>query len=547
MTFRKVKWQMIIVTVVAIVAIMLNNINNIILFNRENKTNGRYLLTQFTDGLANELNSTEILLSNISVEYAALLNQEDNDQRFFSKVEVIRQMEHLQPTMHYVDAFFCSVPLDKIYLFCLNPNRFNNIIPKMEQYLNNKEFMEGGSKVSFTWDLAEINNQPYLFYGKLYNGIFLGAWCDINRLLDEINDEMPSDSDVFIANLDGDIYTKKNNLRRNKKNLQVSSILSTSDRNVTFKMSEPLRIFEYIRFSHTLITLSLLGMVLVFINMLWTNRRMIAPVNAIVYAFKEVSNGNLDFHLELHTFTEEFCIIGSAFNNMVDEMKTLKIEQYNQKIETQNVELQYYQMQIEPHFYLNTINSIYSMAQIGELDSIKKMSVYLSKYMRYMFSRRSFYETVEEALSNAQNYISLQSLRNGREINCEIDMESELLRTKIPFMLIQTFIENAIKHAKEDISEELKIQITGKVIDEEGVFLLIKDNGKGYPYSLLNDIMEETYWEKEDAHIGLRNIYKRLLLLYGDQFEIRIWNDKGACIKIWLPKDGGREIEGFDS
>ncbi len=261
---------------------------------------------------------------------------------------------------------------------------------------------------------------------------------------------------------------------------------------------------------------------------------MVQPIGKILEAFDSVKKGKLDTRLQIFN-PEEFKEIGTSFNEMVQEISRLKIEKYTEKIDKQKIQLQYYQMQLHPHFYLNTINTIYSMAQLGECEEIKEISVYLSKYIRYIFSKKDAYETVEESLDNLQNYLKIQKIRDGREINCHIDIPSDMLGYKIPFLLLHTFVENSVKYATKISENVLVIKITGKTINCETMEFLIMDNGNGYPSDMLEDVKRGDYWIKENKHIGIINVYQRMKLLYCQETALELWNSDGACTRIRIP------------
>ena len=164
---------------------------------------------------------------------------------------------------------------------------------------------------------------------------------------------------------------------------------------------------------------------------------------------------------------------------MAGEIHNLKIDVYEKEIERQKNELEYLHYQIKPHFILNVINTINSMAQIRETGLIQKMTQYLSGYVRYTFRKDHSMPTIREELENVKNYLNMQLLRFSDSNECEMDMESRVMELKIPAMTIMTFVENIMKHAF-DMYDCIKITLKG-FIDEDGILhLIIKDSGSGF-------------------------------------------------------------------
>lgn len=526
-----------VIVVVALVALIVNNIYNITLFKKESKSSLRYMLNRFAADVENEFKNTGMLISNISVEYALRLYQADDNLRYFVKNEILNQMEYVTPTMKYVDGYFYSSPVDESFLYCMNPSNRYNIPDSIRNYI--KHYKERANN-RYNWELMVIDDKPYLFYSNVYNGIYYGAWCEVPQLIQYASVNLPKGTFVYALDGAGKSLLPADSGKKTVGNramfplTSVSVPLPSASSEFYLEMRSSISIYKYIWFSVALISLSGIVIILLLINLIWTQRKMLIPIRVTVEAFNQVKDGDLDTRLTAEDFPREFQNIGQAFNEMVSEIGRLKIAEYTNMIAQKNIELQYYQMQIKPHFYLNIINTIYSMAQIGECGAIQEISGYLSEYMRYMFSNNCAYETIESALNNLKNYIQLQRIRNIRIIECSMDVSLELLECKIPFLLLHTFVENSLKYAKTYENVPLKVSITVKLLEEKQICVIIKDNGQGYPETFLKGMEEESYLEKENKHIGILNVYKRMKLLYPDGSSLKLSNENGALAEIKL-------------
>ena len=533
---HKAEVMNILIAVTVILTLLVNFIYNFYLFLTESNTSNQYLLKTFSKELESELCGTQSLMNNMIVQYADRLLDNNADNRYFVKNEIMDRMNIITPTMKHIDGTFYVSRKDGAILFTVNPVYQYNIPKELKEYIRDGKFEE---KNYGQWKLICIKNNWYLIYGNIYHNIFYGSWCSIERMIKEMSESIPPKIKISILDHDQKnlIYSEdKNLLLTNYTSNIVKTKMPVLDGKSTFYIEATSfsMIQKFSQFSLFLIILCICSILILLKYVFWIKKEMVQPIGNILEAFDKVKKGKLDTRLQIIS-PEEFKEIGASFNEMVQEISRLKIEQYTEKIDKQKIQLQYYQMQLHPHFYLNTINTIYSMAQLGECEAIKEISVYLSKYIRYIFSKKDAYETVEEALDNLQNYLKIQKIRDGREINCYVDISSDMLEYKIPFLLLHTFVENSVKYATKPGEDVLVIKITAKIINSEIIEFLIKDNGNGYPCDMLEDVKRGDYWIKENKHIGIINVYQRMKLLYHQETTLELWNDEGACTQIKMP------------
>ncbi len=183
---------------------------------------------------------------------------------------------------------------------------------------------------------------------------------------------------------------------------------------------------------------------------LWIFRRSILqPVGRLVKTMEKIRSGNLDARADEPYASTEFRQVNDTFNQMIGEIQDLKIEGYEKQLARQKAELQYLQFQIRPHFYLNSLKSLYGMAQNNKTREIQQLILALSNHFRYMFKDNFTLVRLRDELGHVKNYIQIQQLYTSRPYTCEIDVEEKLMDLMIPPISIQTFVENAIKHAMQ--------------------------------------------------------------------------------------------------
>jgi two-component system sensor histidine kinase YesM len=207
------------------------------------------------------------------------------------------------------------------------------------------------------------------------------------------------------------------------------------------------------------------------------------------------------------------------------------------------------QNQINPHFLYNTLDGIRGEALSEGNESIAKMTETLSQFFRYTISNLENLVTLDDELGNVRNYYSIQRYRFGDRIEMDIVFENEsdrnlLLQAKVPKLILQPIVENAIIHGIEKILGTgrivIRCQYTGRRL-----ILTISDNGVGIPPERLrelNDRVANIYdrFERERNEVGgiaLSNVNNRIKLLFGEDFGINILSEKGAGtdVEVTLP------------
>ena len=107
----------------------------------------------------------------------------------------------------------------------------------------------------------------------------------------------------------------------------------------------------------------------------------------------------------------------------MDEIHNLKIRTYENKLIIQKSQLQYFQIQLKPHFYLNCLKTLYGMIQQNKGNDAQQMILYVSQYIRYTFRDNSSLVPLQTELNQVQNYYKLQKLntRDSSELTISAD------------------------------------------------------------------------------------------------------------------------------
>jgi|GEM_PF-299475 two-component system sensor histidine kinase YesM len=226
---------------------------------------------------------------------------------------------------------------------------------------------------------------------------------------------------------------------------------------------------------------------------------------------------------------EEFAETEKVLNRLVGEIRNLKIDIYEKQLEKQQTELDYAQLQIRPHFYINCLNVINSLAQIGKDDQIVKITLCVSKYLRFIFkkSMESIYLAAE--IQFIKDYLNVVSSVEGMDCSLVLEIEEGMEQFSVPPLILQTFVENSIKYGT-DIEKGLDLWITARKTDTYGE-IFIDDNGEGVAETIREQWNQGNFHqEKYSYHIGIPNAAKRLHLLYGRKAELIFdRSPRGGC------------------
>ncbi|MFV0503083.1 MAG: sensor histidine kinase [Lachnospirales bacterium] len=289
--------------------------------------------------------------------------------------------------------------------------------------------------------------------------------------------------------------------------------------------------FTRAAFYMMLIIISLFLLFIVFSRYFLKN--IISPISNIISGFKETEIGNLDNQVTVEGHSEIKEMIKS-YNHMTKRLKISINEKEDAQKRKYAAEMRALQSQINPHFLVNTLNSIKFIAQVSKFDSIKKMAESLIYILSCSFRENTSLYTVAEEINLLESYIYLMKIRysDGFEVDFEID--NSCLDFKVPRLILQPILENSIVHGfseKEDIGL-VKISVYK---DYEFLYFEILDDGKGIDKNKIEEIYLNVCKEKDNSYnIGIENVQSRLKLKFGDKCNLKIESEINRYTKTLI-------------
>ena len=235
---------------------------------------------------------------------------------------------------------------------------------------------------------------------------------------------------------------------------------------------------------------------------------VVHPLDALVDAMRRISAGDLSVRADWNPVNLELQQVKEAFNVMLNEIETLKIEQYEQKLDAERQEMAALKMQIRPHFFLNNLKLIYALAETGQTQQIQRMILLLSKHLRYVMDYKRETTSLRDETNFCQNYMEMTGIGQKFPPICRVTVSLDLQEMQLPAMTLLTLAENSVKHATRP-DRPLTVQITAKSLPMEGeklVNITVRDNGDGFP----EEVMKELNSGKQMAtgHYGLTNVQR---------------------------------------
>ncbi|MEF2966377.1 histidine kinase [Paenibacillus sp. M1] len=273
--------------------------------------------------------------------------------------------------------------------------------------------------------------------------------------------------------------------------------------------------------------------------LLYFKNKVLKPIKSFSYNLAFWNEDGEPLNLESSKISE-LEKANKLFMNLVNQIKKFKIDLYERELEKQRIQLDYMKLQIKPHFFLNCLTSIYSMAQMQMHREIEQMAMSTSKYFRYIFQSGDDFVRLEDEIEHVRIYLDIQKHRYKNALAYRIELEEGTQGAVIPPLVLQTFVENAVKYAVSRISE-VQIKLTVGSCAEEGderIVISISDTGPGFPPDILESLKKgEPLDQSAGTHIGIMNTLKRLESLYDGRGEARFSNRPGggACVTLIIP------------
>lgn len=542
-------------TIPLIVLIIINNIYSINIFNQKISESNQRTIDFIALNVEKELEKIESAFTTqvaSNDEFARLSGQLSTVQSHVYSQDLLNELKVAMASCEYLDAVFVSSNRNLAYRDYFVEGYSYSLKIDIQNFVVD---CSTNDLVSYSdnWICKNFDGSNYLFHFFGGRSNYIVAMVNVDKLINEINVDdsaMLILSNVYSGALNDGDYIKNNEIVLDS--LATESYVSGYANNFMIVPKTVLNkqymltlivqrneYFGYLNFvQFILVLLSLLAIFAVPAYLMWIQHVVIKPVDKFKAVMDSIKYGNLAHRASYYSDIKEFREMSDNFNNMMNEIKNLKIEAYEKEIENEKSKLRYLQLQIKPHFFLNCLKSIYALAEKNDYEKIQKMILSFSKHIRYIFGDSTDFVTVAREVEHIKNYVEIQKISAKHEPVCIINVDERLLNMQIPPLSIHTFVENSVKHEWHP-DKSLEIKVDAKIIkSEEGFYadFIVSDNGEGYTEEVLKEINEVSETIYKGNHVGLSNVKNRLKLTYGDGVVFAFFNDKnGSVSEIIIP------------
>lgn len=381
-----------------------------------------------------------------------------------------------------------------------------------------------------SWEPVQIGQRFYL--ARLFRNQTAGTLCFIpldQTLQGSASPYDPSENLLFYADGEGlpltlDPVGKEVTLQPHQEKAYfsgnyfiVQSYSPTSSMYLVFAESSPISLQKINVLSLSVLGASALVVPLLPLFFLLLKRWYLHPMEQMEAALQKIRRGQMDVRFQEDQKVEELQHLSTSFNQMMDHVKQMKIAAYEKELQYRYAQLQYLQLQISPHFFLNILKSLYGMAQGRNYEKIQTAILMISDHVRYIFHDNQDMVPLQTELHHVENYIQMQRYITSQSIAFHMEVEPGLEEAQVPALCLQTFVENSCKYATVP-GRGLEISLEVRQLpSEEGGRLdaVIQDNGPGLSQELLREFNGQVSFQYREDHIGVSNIRQRLQLLYG--------------------------------
>ena len=494
------------------------------------------------------------------VQSLTLAQTSEDAAKYISKVK--QTMASGLYSFPSIDGIFLYAGLSDMYLTQVNTSYYRTENPTIDYKCSQaieKALRAGESFPEQKWFVLQAENDYYFVKIFKDNNTYTGAWVNVKHTASFFRYFSDLDASIFFTDEDGTpLDSTRENLTLSPRNslskpeivkykgeryLIVSAKLTFSEHYITaivpfYSIHKSILPIYYV-----LLFVVLVSIFLFFLANYFSKRYLDSSINMLKPVIEGMKKGNFETKIATpSTKFSEIITITDTYNEMIDEIRGLKIDIYEEQLKKQELELQYLKNQLAPHFLINCLNTIFMLTyDAGNTDLIQRIIKTLSDHLRYSLSKQTRVSMKDE-LYFTQNYLTLTQLRFPESLDYTIECDEELENATVFPLMILLLAENTIKMnlvLGESLDFNVKIS---KYSNENGerVKITCTDSGRGFDKNelmLYNNIEENLDIIRDGNHIGLQNIYTRLKIIFGESAKLIISNTPcgGAQIDMDLP------------
>ncbi len=386
------------------------------------------------------------------------------------------------------------------------------------------------------------DQERYLAVYDAYGNIVMHNFADpslLEETVASLDPDAPGQSQIVRTPQHGDMLVAQYVSREN----QWRTVSTVAVRHVTRSSS----LIQWI-----VMAIGVLG-VLVWFGMQWLlAQKIIGPLKDLARSVERINEGDYSMRVTAHT-RDELAVLTQSFNHMLERTDTLVNQVLRDEIRYKEMQMVALRAQINPHLLHNTLECINWLAVLGRKDDICKVTIAFSKLMKSLMNGPRDV-SIREEMHNIRSFLLIYQILLGRRMSYRVSVEEACQEARIPALLIQPIVENAVVHGIKKSLRDGHVRIGVTVAEGGGVDISISDNGIGTPEEMVRAI--NRYSELADPAdgqllgTGYRNVIDRLHMLRGSRLSIASDSEWGTVVDLYIAggEPGGESHEnGRDS
>ena len=485
-------------------------------------------------------------INNNSFNQLVSFPQSDTQRHWSLLISIKEQISSIKEIYPFMENIFVYYPEQNLFLN-------EKVNPEMTAVIRKQaENFSGSAASSKLWNTVSTANGYYLYWLYKRDGYCLGSWISYDALLSYIcQNESTAAADTptyLLTDFAGNVLTTQGGITVIPREDLGATVEKDGQFFITCQALHPgvyiARILGTAElglsphwYSSSFAAVTILALLLVICVVLCISHWVLTPVKELTQGIEEIASGNIEHRLQNPSGTSlEFEKIETEFNHMMDQLKDMQIQIYQQELEQNETKLRYLSQQIQPHFILNSLNTLYTYSN-RDVEATRKIIRLLSQYYRYVVNIESRYVNLGQELDHIENFLKLQKIRFPRKLDYEILCEDGIDIVPIPPFLLESFIGNSLKYGQDE-QEKIMIRIQAVQVEPFVIRISVQDQGEGFSPEILEAIEEyhKTHVKNELLGTGIYNCIERLNLIYQDRAQIRCYNalPHGAVVEITI-------------
>ena len=530
----------------------------------EGATNDFNILTQTAVNVANQVNADQTIMNDLSKRFSTPAEHYDlywSALRNRFNMYLVSNPEIAEITLYFDDPHFINTDYFRV---------LNDSVRDTEWY---RIASQSSSPIVVYPASTAIAITPYknrlTIIRKINSPTFLNNATNyllIELKLDRVIEKLKAESgnmDIYLSAANDKIIWR--NQYTSKVSLQNSTILQLHPDNSFYILQDSIGPDPYfsgwkitgvydkfIIYKRQFVVLAYIMLITLSISafsvfLIWiVLNSMSYRLSALSRHIKRVSEDHLEPLVLDNAGKDEVGWLIITFNKMIAEINDLinvvyKLEMQKKSIEVENIRAEYHylQAQVDPHFLFNTLNAILVFCVKNGYKELSTIISSLSSLFKRMLTTGSDLIPVTEELNFIEKYLSIEKFRFGEKFDYEILIAPELKQSNrlIPKMSVQPIVENACKHGLQSSIEDRRRLTINAEIEGKALIISVKDNGSGMTKEKvdsiyrrlenpkLGDTAEIYKYNDTDSGVGIQNVYRRMIMNYGERFAFNIYSE----------------------